>query len=168
MATWAQWFKLDNFTICLSIFQQSKVIEFKPLCSSCHNKFWWHKPETWVDSPLVYKHNLENLTNLFIGDDPSPLLPPIEPGNFPTNSAGFSIYDGGITSDAESRVTDWIQQQYMKQRNNEIFNKSDESGFDAKTPEEVAKGQLISECLFDVLNFPNKQSNFLTNFCPRI
>ena len=75
---------------------------------------------------------LEYSANLFIGDDPSPLLPPIEPGNFPTNSAGFSIYDGGITSDAESRVTDWIQQQYMKQRNNEIFNKSDEPGFDAK------------------------------------
>ena len=35
--------------------------------------------------------------------------------------------------------TDWIQQQYMKQRNNEIFNKSDESGFDSKTPEEIAK-----------------------------
>ena len=84
-------------------------------------------------------------------------MPPIEPGNFPTNSAGFSIYDGGITSDAESRVTDWIQQQYMKQRNNEIFNKSDESGFDAKTPEEVAKGQLISECLFDILNFPKNK-----------
>jgi len=35
--------------------------------------------------------------------------------------------------------SDWIQQQYMKQRNNEIFNKSDESGFDSKTPEEIAK-----------------------------
>ena len=105
---------------------------------------------------------LENSTNFFIGDDPSPLLPPIEPGNFPTNSAGFSIYDGGITSDAESRVTDWIQQQYMKQRNNEIFNKSDESGFDAKTPEEVAKdievvrsrlklGSLVQEGTFGKL-----------------
>jgi len=93
------------------------------------------------------------------GDDPSPLLPPIEPANFTTNNAGFAIYDGGITSDAESRVTDWIQQQYMKQRNNEIFNKSDESGFDSKTPEEIAKdievvrsrlklGSLIQEGTF--------------------
>jgi len=96
---------------------------------------------------------------MFQGDDPSPLLPPIEPTNFPTNNAGFSIYDGGITSDAESRVTDWIQQQYMKQRNNEIFNKTDESGFDTKTPEEIAKdievirsrlklGSLIQEGTF--------------------
>ena len=30
------------------------------------------------------------------------------------------------------------------------------------------KGQLISECLFDVLNFPKNQRKNLTNFCPRI
>ena len=30
------------------------------------------------------------------------------------------------------------------------------------------KGQLISECLLDVLNFPKKQRKNLTNFCPRI
>ena len=31
-----------------------------------------------------------------------------------------------------------------------------------------AKGQLISECLFDILNFPKKQQRKnLTNFCPR-
>ena len=29
-----------------------------------------------------------------------------------------------------------------------------------------SKGQLISECLFDVLNFPKKQRKNLTNFCP--
>ena len=27
------------------------------------------------------------------------------------------------------------------------------------------KGQLISSCLFDVLNFPKKQCKNLTNFC---
>ena len=31
-----------------------------------------------------------------------------------------------------------------------------------------ATGQLISEWLFDVLNFPKKQRKNLTNFCPRI
>ena len=31
-----------------------------------------------------------------------------------------------------------------------------------------AKGQLISECLFYVLNFPKKTTKNLTNFCPRI
>ena len=30
------------------------------------------------------------------------------------------------------------------------------------------KGQLISECLFGVFNFPNKQCKNLMNFCPRI
>ena len=35
-------------------------------------------------------------------------------------------------------------------------------------PPPLPKGQLISECLFDVLNFPKKQRNNLTNFCPRI
>ena len=30
------------------------------------------------------------------------------------------------------------------------------------------KGQLISECLFYVLNFPKKPTKNLTNFCPRI
>ena len=30
------------------------------------------------------------------------------------------------------------------------------------------KGQLISECLFEVLNFPKKQRKNLMNFCPRI
>ena len=29
-------------------------------------------------------------------------------------------------------------------------------------------GQLISECPFDVLNFPKNQQKALTNFCPRI
>ena len=48
---------------------------------------------------------LAKCSTLFSGDDPSPLLPPIEPANFTTNNAGFAIYDGGITSDAESRVT---------------------------------------------------------------
>jgi hypothetical protein len=33
----------------------------------------------------------------------------------PSNNPGYSVYDAGMTSDAESRVTDWIQQQYMKQ-----------------------------------------------------
>ena len=32
----------------------------------------------------------------------------------------------------------------------------------------ITKGQLISECPFDVLNFPKKQRKKLTNFCPRI
>ena len=30
------------------------------------------------------------------------------------------------------------------------------------------KGQLVSECLLDVLNFPKNQRKNLTNFCPRI
>ena len=30
------------------------------------------------------------------------------------------------------------------------------------------KGQLISECLFGVFNFPKKQRKNLMNFCPRI
>ena len=30
------------------------------------------------------------------------------------------------------------------------------------------KGQLISECLFDVLNFPKKQRKNFINFCPKI
>ena len=34
--------------------------------------------------------------------------------------------------------------------------------------ESEVKGQLISECLFDVLNFPKTQRKNLINFCPRI
>ena len=30
------------------------------------------------------------------------------------------------------------------------------------------KGQIISECLLDFLNFPKKTPKSLTNFCPRI
>ena len=30
---------------------------------------------------------------------------------------------------------------------------------------EAFKGQLISECLFDILNFPKKQRKFLINSC---
>jgi hypothetical protein len=30
------------------------------------------------------------------------------------------------------------------------------------------KGQLISECLFDVSNFPKNQHKNLMNLCPRI
>ena len=30
------------------------------------------------------------------------------------------------------------------------------------------KGQLISECPFDILNYPKNQRKNLTNFCPRI
>ena len=32
----------------------------------------------------------------------------------------------------------------------------------------VDTGRLISEWLFDLLNFPKNQHNFLMNFCPRI
>ena len=32
---------------------------------------------------------------------------------------------------------------------------------------QVSKGQLTSECLFGVLNFPKKQRKNLANFCPR-
>ena len=40
---------------------------------------------------------------------------------------------------------------------------------DAVSPFFVAyKGQLILECIFDVLNFPKKQRKNLTNFYPRI
>jgi hypothetical protein len=34
--------------------------------------------------------------------------------------------------------------------------------------EENTKGQLISECLFGVIDFPKKTTKNLTNFCPRI
>ena len=33
---------------------------------------------------------------------------------------------------------------------------------------QITKGPLISECPFDVLNFPKKQQENLTNFCLRI
>ena len=32
----------------------------------------------------------------------------------------------------------------------------------------LSNGQLISECLFDFLNFAKKPPKNLTNFCPRI
>jgi hypothetical protein len=35
-------------------------------------------------------------------------------------------------------------------------------------PQLAFKGQLISECLIDDLNFPKNQQKNLTNFCPRI
>ena len=35
-------------------------------------------------------------------------------------------------------------------------------------PQDFFKGQLISEWLFDVLNFPKNQRKNLMNFCPRI
>ena len=34
--------------------------------------------------------------------------------------------------------------------------------------EGISKGQLISECLFDVLNFPKQQQKRLMNFWSRI
>ena len=46
-----------------------------------------------------------------------------------------------------------------------------DEGVEIRSSEEqewAATGQLISECLFDVLNFPKKQRKNLTNFCPRI
>lgn len=74
-------------------------------------------------------------------EDPSPLLPPLDSFPMTTSSAnpGFSIYDGGMTFDAESRVTDWIQQQYMK---SEILNSTIDEN-EPKSPEEVAKGLEI-------------------------
>lgn len=67
------------------------------------------------------KFSSEMGQNNIVKEDPSPLLPapPANCDNFchqmaPPANPGFSIYDGGLTSDAESRVTDWIQQQYMK------------------------------------------------------
>ena len=39
-ASWAQWFKLDNFISILSIFQQCKIIKIESLSSSCLIKFW--------------------------------------------------------------------------------------------------------------------------------
>ena len=33
---------------------------------------------------------------------------------------------------------------------------------------ETVKGQIISECLFDVCKFSKKPTKNLTNFCPRI
>ena len=46
-----------------------------------------------------------------------------------------------------------------------------DEGVEIRSSEEqewAATGQLISECLFDVINFPKKQRKNLTNFCPRI
>ena len=40
--------------------------------------------------------------------------------------------------------------------------------FAEKSELQLSKGQLISELLFDVLNFPKKQRKNLMNFCPRI
>ena len=34
----------------------------------------------------------------------------------------------------------------------------------SQKPVDKSKGRLISECLFDILNFPNKQRKDLTNF----
>ena len=35
-------------------------------------------------------------------------------------------------------------------------------------PPPLPKGQLISECLSDVLNFPKKERKNFINFCPKI
>ena len=40
MASWAQWFKLDNFTIHSQYFQQCKIIKIESLSSSCLINFW--------------------------------------------------------------------------------------------------------------------------------
>ena len=37
-----------------------------------------------------------------------------------------------------------------------------------KNKKQNIKGQIISECLFDLLNFSKKPTKNLTNFCPRI
>ena len=55
-----------------------------------------------------------------------------------------------------------------KTRSKKNENEEDED-VDVENEEFNDKGQLISECPFDVLNFPNKNNeNFLTTFCPRI
>ena len=40
IATSAQWFKLDNFTIYSQYFQQCKIIKIESFCLSCLIKFW--------------------------------------------------------------------------------------------------------------------------------
>ncbi len=95
-----------------------------------------------------FSPNLVAKPVMIAGEDPSPLLPAPNSDNFQTHvssmpnpvAAGFTIYDP-MTSDAESRVTDWIQQQYMKANNSsDIHHRSDEStSYDVKTPDEVAK-----------------------------
>ena len=47
-------------------------------------------------------------------------------------------------------------------KNREIKEVKSEAGI------KIGKGQLISECLFDILNFPKKNTKNLTNFCPRM
>ena len=37
----------------------------------------------------------------------------------------------------------------------------------SQKPVDKSKGQLISERLFDILNYPKTQRKDLTNFCPR-
>ena len=45
---------------------------------------------------------------------------------------------------------------------------SSSSESDSEETEPTTKGQLISEWLFDFLNFPKNQRKNLMNFCPRI
>ena len=40
--------------------------------------------------------------------------------------------------------------------------------YEEKSREIPIKGQLISECLLGVIDFPKKTTKNLTNFCPRI
>ena len=54
-------------------------------------------------------------------------------------------------------------------QNSRCLDKNGLSGVGfAQATTETAKGQLISEWLFDFLNFPKKQGKKLMNFCPRI
>ena len=98
----------------------------------------------------------------------SPLLPPVN-HHIQAPNQGFSIYDGGMTSDAESRVSDWLKLQYMKSNN---MPKSDEFTND-KAPEDVAKelevdrarlklGSLLQEGTFGKVyqgRFTNDETN---------
>ena len=111
-------------------------------------------------SQLMAK-NKPNTTQNIDQDDPSPLLPAPHFHHHLPHNPGFSIYDGGMTSDAESRVTDWIQQQYIKAANHQDLNSAPPVE-EYRSPEDVAKdievdrsrlkmGSLVQEGTFGKL-----------------
>ena len=73
-----------------AVFVYSSLIAFLiSICLAVFVSFMQKKTRASLQENLPLKN-----------EDPSPLLPPIEPSTFSAPNPGFSIYDGGITSDA--------------------------------------------------------------------
>ena len=78
-------------------------------------------------------------------------------------STQMSAPGGAPGAETEGIIMDETSQQASQSS----VSKTNKSTYEMSNLD-LIKGQLISKCLFHVLNFPKNQRKNLTNFCPRI